>query len=65
MQEMLLFTGALAVMTLTSSSKIVCQHTVHVRQLSYCSVKLGTSSVRTYGRPVSPILILLIITHGA
>jgi len=39
----------------------IFQHIMHVRQLSYCSVKLRSSSVRTYGRPISPILILLII----
>jgi len=28
---------------LTSSSKTLCQHTVHIRRLSYCSVKLRSS----------------------
>jgi len=65
MQEMLSFTGAVAIVTLTFSSKTVCQHIMHVRQLSYCSVKLCSSLVRTYGRPIAPILILLIITYGA
>jgi len=65
MHEMLSFTGAIAVVTLTSSSKTARQHVMHVRQLSYSSVKLRSSSVRTYGYPVAPILILLIITYGA
>jgi len=59
MQEMLSFTGAIAVVTRT-----VHQHIMHVRQLSYCSVKLQSSSVRTCGRPIAPILILLIIIYG-
>jgi len=46
MQEMLSFTVAVAVVTLTSSSKTVCQHIVHVRQLTYCSVKLLNSWVQ-------------------
>jgi len=46
MQEMLSFTGAIATVMLTSSSKAVCQHIMHVRQLSYCSV-LRSSSVRS------------------
>jgi len=52
MQEMLSFTGVIAVVTLTSSSKAVCQHIMHVRQLSYCSVKLRSSSVWTHGRSI-------------
>jgi len=44
-------TCAIAVM-LTSYSKAVCQHTdVHVRQLSYCSVKLPSLLVRAYELP--------------
>jgi len=64
MQKMLSFTGAITVLTLTSSSKTVRQH-MHVRQLSYCSVKQRSSSVRTYGCPIAPISIWLNITHGA
>jgi len=37
----------IAIVMLTSSSKTVCQHIMHVRQLSYCSVKLRSSSVQT------------------
>jgi len=37
---------------------------MHDRQLSYCSVKLGSSLVQTYGRPIAPILIPLIIVYG-
>jgi len=40
MREMLSFTCAIAVVTLTSSSKTVRQHIMHVRQLSCFSVKL-------------------------
>jgi len=35
--------------TLTSYSKAVCQHTdVHIRQLSYCSMKLLSLLVQAY-----------------
>jgi len=40
----------------------VHKHIVHLRQFSYYSVKLRSSSVWTYGCPIAPILILLIIT---
>jgi len=61
MQEMLSFTGTIAVMMLTFCSKTVRQHIMHVRHLSYCSVKLGSSSVRTNGRSVTLILILILL----
>jgi len=64
MQEVVSFTGDIAVVTLTSSSKTVRWHIMYVRQLSSCCVKLRSSSVRTYGRPMAPILILLIIIYG-
>jgi len=63
MQEMLLFTGAIADMMLTSSIKTVHQHIMHIRQPSYCCMKLRSSSVQTYGRPIALILILLIIKY--
>jgi len=58
MQEMLSFIGAVAVVMPTSSSKTAHQHIMHVRQLSYCSMKLRSSSIRTCGCPIVPILIL-------
>jgi len=52
MQEILSSTGAIAVMTLTSSS----QHIMHVRQLSYWCMKLRSSSVWTCVTPNRPDL---------
>jgi len=62
MQEMLSFTGAIAVVTPTSSSKTVCTSCTSDH---WVSVKLRSSSVRTYGSPIAPIFILLLITYEA
>jgi len=45
-----------------------CAPAHHARQtitVSYCNEKLRSSSVRTYGRTIAQILILLIIAYGA
>jgi len=61
MQEMQSPSCVIAV-TLTSYSKIVCQLTMNVSQLSYCNVKLLSSLVqwsRFYDLQLALILILL------
>jgi len=65
MQEMLSSTRTIAILMLTISSKTVCQHIVHVRQLSYCSVKLLTSLVCTCDLQLAVVLVLLNTEYGA
>jgi len=61
---MLSSTRAIAILMLTSSSKTVCQHIVHITQLSYCSVKLLTLLVWTSDLQSALILVLLNTEYG-
>jgi len=65
MQQMLSFTSAIAILTLTSSCKTVRQHIMHVRQSSYY-IQCATQKFihPDLWPPIAAILILLIIAYG-